>query len=48
MVINAEVPDDMYLGIAFGDSMNNVDMVYFGGFGTGKVTDLWGIGDVTP
>ena len=48
LTINAEVPSNMYFSIGFGDTMSSVDMVYFGASGSGTVTDLWGVGEVTP
>ena len=41
----ATVPANMWLGLAFGTSMTNTDMVMFTGTGaSGSVTDLWSTG----
>ena len=43
-----EVPENMYLALAFGQGMVNTDMVLFQAKNEGKVTDLWSTGYTTP
>ena len=38
---NVTIPENTYLGIAFGKGMNGVDMVRFVGADDGYVEDLW-------
>ena len=47
-VFEASVPENMWLGLAYGLNMSNVDMVMFRGTGEGSVTDLWAVGNGTP
>ena len=42
------VPNNMYLGLAYGSGMVNVDMVRFSGSGSGVVQDLWSTGYYEP
>ena len=46
--IEASVPENMYLGIAYGSGMNQVDLVRFVGADDGTIEDLWGTGYWTP
>ena len=48
MKLTATVPENMYLGLAYGAGMNKVDMVTFQAKDDGKVTDLWGEGYQVP
>ena len=41
MKIEAEVPEGQWLGIAYGQNMNNVDMLFMGGNGDGDFKDMW-------
>ena len=46
IMINATVPANQWLGIAWGKGMNNVDMVLFQGKGgVGEISDLWATGE---
>ena len=41
MKIEAEVPEGQWLGIAYGQNMNNVDMLFMGRNGDGEFKDMW-------
>ena len=47
-VFEAQVPENMWLGLAYGLNMNDVDMVMFRGTGPGYVYDLWSEGIGIP
>ena len=48
MVLNANVPQNQWLGIGFGEGMINVDMVLMQGKDDGIMRDLWSTFYFTP
>ena len=48
LIIEASVPNNMWLGIGFGKDMHHVDMVQFRATGNGIVSDLWADDHVQP
>ena len=49
LIMKATVPENKWLGIAWGSDMDNTDATWFSGSGTnGVVKDLWMTGKMTP
>ena len=46
--VSAEVPDENWFGICFGDTMDYSDMVIMRAKGNGVLSDLWSTGHWTP
>ena len=48
VTMEAEVKNDNWLGVGFGNSMENTDMITFYGSNGGKVVDQWSEGWEAP